>query len=113
MNAITLLDRFTYVAPSAGGTVLTPWVSFPSDYKNAELWIDTKTHDAGATITIDLQSSMDTTQEEVAATESSITPGNAISAIASELGPLVRLKLSTTAGPVAAVLSVYLVPKHD
>ena len=112
MNTITLLDRFTYAGASGGDQMYTPWVNFPSDYRQAELWIDVKTFETG-TITIDLESSIDTTSSETANTAGASGPGVSVTAITSKLGPLVRLKLSNTAATARGTVSVWLVPKQD
>ena len=112
MNAITLLDRFTYVAPAAGGSLNTPWVSFPSVHKSAELWVDAKTLEQGQ-IDVKLQSSIDTSQEEDAATVNVTAAGNSITPVTSELGPLVRLNVSSTAAAAAGTISVWVVPKDN
>ena len=112
MNALTLVDRFTYVASSSGGTVYTPWVQFPSHYKNAELWVDAKTLEQG-TITVTLQSSIDTSQEEDVTQSIVASEGNTVTAISTELGALVRLKITSTGAAAAGTMSVYLVPKQD
>ena len=109
---ITLLDYFSWQGPNTSSMV-TPWVSFPSDYKEAELWVDIKTTDAN-TVTLDLQSSPDTTAVE---TSGSFSVGGSVGVTAndvtSKLGPMVRLKLSTSGTAATVTLSVWLIPKRD
>lgn len=108
---ITLLDHFTWNG-SATSSFSTPWVGFPSDYKNAELWISTKLTD-GNSLSVDLQSSPDTVQSEDASNQSVNSIGMTIASITSKLGPYVRLKLSTSGTAAAVMLSVWLIPKRD
>lgn len=112
MSAITLVDRFTYVGSSGGDTMYTPWVHFPSEYRQADLWLDAKTLETG-TISVDLESSVDTTSTEQVSTSGLSSPGVGVTAITSKLGPLVRLKLHNTAAAARGVVSVWLVPKQD
>lgn len=110
---LTMLDKFTYVAPSAGGGFNTQWMPFPSDYKNAELWVSCKTHDGSGTLTVKLQSSVDSDAVEDAATSSVTAASQEVTAVSSKLGPMVRLNLSSTTTAVQAVVSVWLLPKRD
>ena len=108
---ITLLDRFTYVGGNGDG-MYTPWVSFPEEYKNAEVWLDAKTVETG-TLSVDLESSADTTANTTPMSGQAVsTVGISVVAVTSSLGPLIRLKLSSSA-TTRVTLSVWVVPKMD
>ena len=109
---ITLLDHFTWNF-AATSSFETPWVAFPSEYQQAALWVDTKVASSNA-VTVEVESSADTTSSiSVISTTTPGTPGITETAIGSLLGPLVRLKLSTSGAAAQVLLSVWLIPKID
>lgn len=113
-SVITLLDYFTWNG-AAVSTFVTPWIRFPAGYRRAELWIDTKLDTGGNVIGIDLQSSADKTNTlDAVSTSTGTIPGISVAEISSELGPWVRLKLTTNgAASSNTTLSVWLLPKDD
>lgn len=112
---IVLLDHFVWNGAGTSSFV-TPWMSFPEMYKNAELVVDTKLTDGNTHLQIELQSSTDTTAPLAitSGVTAGATPGPESTAVASGLQRNVRLKLSTTGtAQTNTMLSVWLIPKND
>ena len=112
---VQLLDLFTFVAPATSGTYRGPWVPFPSVFKNASLWIDTKTHDVVSQIlvtvfsTTDMDAEGDPTPGGVVVT----TPGLRFQSISQKLGPWVRIEVANNHQVARAVISAWLLPKRE
>ena len=112
---IQLLDLFTFVAAATSGTYRGPWTQFPSEFKNATLWIDTKTHDVASQIlvsvfaTTDMDAESDPTPGGIVVT----TPGLRVQPITQKLGPWVRIEVANNHTAARAVISAWLVPKIE
>lgn len=111
MSAITLVDRMAYVAPASATEIVTSWVGFPCHYERAEIWIDAKSVASGSLL-VDLDSSIDTTQVEQVDQWAVSAAGLQVHSVAIELGPLVRLKFSSSAA-TSAIISVWIIPKQS
>ena len=110
---ITLLNFFTFAEGNGGSGFYTPWMDFPSEYQNAEYWIDCKTLYAGAA-DVTLESSIDGDALQTVSGPATINAAGLTRAeITEKLAPKVRLKLIENGGGGGGVLtlSVWLVPK--
>ena len=109
---IQILDYFTWVNGTSGNFFL-PWFRWPAEYRNAELWIDAKTHDGSSSLHFNVWSSMDM-DDRVSVVQVEIpNVGLAINSISSKLGQFIRVELESSIVVSKVVLSAWLIPKFD
>lgn len=107
---IVLLKDFTFVG-SMAQSFATDWVSFPAEYKQAEMFIVVKSRIIGSSLTAQLQGTYDTDSVVSVGGSSVLTAqGTTVVQITSSLTPMVRLLL-TAGADSQIIISVYLTPK--
>ena len=110
---IMLLKNLPYfsAAGGTGGSYTSPWVGYPEQLGDCEIWVVCETHNTGS-VNVQLESSVDGVQPD--------DVGGVVNAAAAGVdrdqrnvtGTMVRVSLSTTAAAILT-LSVYLVPKQS
>jgi len=110
---ITLCQDFAFVS-ATGQSFSFPWVSFPAEFKNAQIVVLAKSK-SGGNFTVTVQTTWDT---DSVATVGSVVTVSAVATqiqdVATGLGPMIRLNLGNSSGSDAfSIISVYVTPKSE
>lgn len=114
MGVITILKDFTFVG-SVGQVMATDWISFPAEYKNAQLALVVKSAIAPANLACVLQGTFDMDSETTIAAPAALTAaGTSLTDVTTGLTPMIRLQLTAGGGAATSmVLSAYLTAKSE
>jgi hypothetical protein len=108
---IVLCKNLAFVG-AVGDVLILDWVGFDASYLNADFVVEAKTFETG-TVRFILQTSTDGAVTSSLGQTDLAAVGRTPTAITSGLLPLVRLTLTAQGAATRAVVSAYLVPKHD
>lgn len=108
---IVLCKNLAFVGVS-GQTLVLDWTGFDSAYKNADFVAEVKSYETG-TVNFKLQTSTDGATTADLGTTDLTAAGRTVTSITSGLLPLVRLVITASGATTRAVVSAYLLPKHD
>jgi hypothetical protein len=91
----------------------TPWISFPAEFKNAQVVVQCKGRISG-TLGVTMQATWDTdSASTVGSTISVNAVGTTLQDVSTGLGPMVRFNLEATTGDVVQMISIYLTTKSE
>lgn len=110
-GVITLCKNFPFVGAS-GEFVEFDWLGFDATFQTADLVLEVKSYETG-TVKAEAMTSTDGSIEDALGATTRASTGRSVTAITSGLLMLVRLKLTAQGATTRAVVSVYLIPKHD
>lgn len=111
MGTIVVVKNLT-LALSNGQAWATDWINFPAEHQTADMVIVVQGF-TSINFTAQAQCSYDTvTTLSAGAAAAPVAVGNFVTAITSNLGPMLRV-LFTGTGSTIATISIYLTPKSN